>query len=161
MIIRASSQWFPQEGLFLDGDYSNVDLVFTLAASNESTAVRIIDHSTVDYEYFVRQYLGDKTGVRVFLSINDTAGLDGDVYYWDLRKTDGTCLAGGAERIERGVRDPNNGQSIPKIPSVSITASSGQVGDLVRITQLNGANVFEFISPLELAVILKPLLDAL
>jgi hypothetical protein len=157
MIIRASSQWFPQEGLFLEGDYSNVDLVFTLAASNESTAVRIIDHSTVDYEYFVRQYLGDKTGVRVFLSVNDTAGLDGDVYYWDLRKADGTHLVGGAERIERGVRDPNNGQSIPNIPSVTITASSGQVGDFVRITQVNGANVFEFISLVEL----KALLDAL
>jgi hypothetical protein len=159
-IERAAPQWFPEEGIFLEGDYSAEGMYFTLAESDLSTAVRKIDHNTTDHQ-FVRQYIGDKTGVRVLLSLNDTSGLDAKFYYWDLRKTDGTLLANGTASILRGVRDPNNGQVIPQIPSVTVIASAFQVGDLFRVTQVSGANTFEAISPLELAVILKPYLDAL
>jgi hypothetical protein len=160
IIDRSAPQYFPSKGLKIDGDLTNDTVYFTLAASDISTAPRVIDLNSAA-NIFIKRHSNGQTTLAVFLSVNNTTGLDEPIYYWDFRKADGTLLANGKATINRGVRDSNNGQTLPKIPSVTVEASAFQEGDLFTVTTVSGAKVFVPISRLDLATALKPLLDAL
>jgi hypothetical protein len=164
IIDRSSPQYFPSKGLKIDGDLTNETVYFTLSASDISTAPRIIDLNS-SANIFIKRHSNGQTTLAVFLSVNNTTGLDEELYYWDFRKADGTLLANGKATINRGVRDSNNGQTFPHIPAVTVEASAFQNNDYFKVTTVEGAKVFIPISladmASELAPVIKPILDTL
>lgn len=112
---------------------------------------------------------GSNTVIKISLLEADTHDLQVFKNYHDLEATDAVdsdkkkTIAKGEFKIDADVQTGFDGSALPSdaVRFQQLDASNSAVGDLTHTIEVNGVKYFEFISPTELAQILKPILDNL